>query len=28
PYRSQEANWGPETLSIIDAAEALINQVA
>ena len=28
PYRSQEANWGPETLSIIDAAEALVNQVA
>ncbi|WCC79434.1 aminoglycoside phosphotransferase family protein [Cutibacterium equinum] len=28
PYRSQEANWGAETMSIIDAAEALVNQVA
>ena len=28
PYRSQEDNWQAETLSIVDAAEALVNQVA
>ena len=27
PYRSQEDNWQDETLSIVDAAEALVNQV-